>query len=227
MQQALALVGIRKTQLYLTTSGLKAAMKSSTSKLIHFESFWNTNLERALLAREVARLMKADEELAYTAAMLQDFLLPLITNQLFDKYLDFTENREEFKDLIAFERQRLGWDHAEAGAQVMRGWNLPDELICCVCLHHKGMSMLQDARLGESSVAAVAVSSKLPDAIRQIPDGIGELVKLEEAWPEFDLLAVAKRVDEAFRDMATNATNHFSFLRLCEKTLQRSANDPK
>lgn len=222
VQQALAMLGIRATQMHLTTSALKNAMKSTSSRLIHFETFWNTNLERALLAREVAKLIGADADLAFTAGMLQDYLLPLVTNQLIDKYLEFTENRKQFPDLPTFEQQSFHWDHAKAGAMVMLGWNLPDELVCCVCLHHRGVSLLQDEKLGKTAAAAVAVSCLLPDALCQESDGVTKLAELEQAWEPFELLETAQRVNDEFLQMATNARNHFSFLRACEKTLQQA-----
>lgn len=222
VRQALAMMGIRAAQLHLTTSGLRHAMRSSSSKLIHFETFWNTNLERALLAREVAKLLGADTELAFTAAMLQDFLLPTITNQMLDDYLEFTEQRDRFAGLTSFERDKLGWDHAEAGAQVMRDWGLPDELICCVRLHHRGVSLLEDQRLGTTAAAAVAIASLLPDALRQEADGMERLIELERSWPPFSLLAIADKVDAEFRSLATGANNQFAFRRKCEKALKRA-----
>ncbi len=221
VQQALVLLGIRSTLLHLTTSGVKQAMKSSSSKLINFQNFWNTNLERALFAREVAKLLKADAELAFTAGMLQDFLLPLLTNQLLDNYLEFAENRDQHSNLSSFERHKLGWDHAEAAAHVMFAWHFPDELICCVGLHHRGLEILDDKELRNTSAAAVAISSLLPDALRQESRGIERLLELGENWREFRLLPIAEKIDAEFSVMATQAKNHFSFLRVCQQTLKR------
>ena len=227
VQQAMAMFGIRSTQLYLSTSGIKHAMKSSKSKLINFQNFWNTNLERALLARETAKLLKTDVELAFTAAVLQDFLLPLITNELFDGYLEFTEHRDNFANLVSFERKKFGWEHAQAGGQVMHAWGLPDELVCCVLLHHRGIQLLAHEKLSKTAAAAVAISALLPDAIRQEADGIAQLIQLEESWAEFQLLPIAERVDEEFQALAPEAKNHFSFLRFCRKALERMAAEPQ
>lgn len=226
VQQALVLLGIRTTRLYLTTSGIKQALKSSSSKLINFQNFWATNLERALFAREVAKLMKADAELAFTAAMLQDFLLPLLTNQLLDTYLDFTSNRDQFSSLAGFERDKLRWDHSEAAAQVMHAWHFPDELVCCVGLHHRGLGILEDDQLRNTSAAAVAISSMIPDPLRQEVKGIEKLVELESNWREFRLLALAEKVDAEFQAMAIQTKNHFSFLRVCRQTLKRLKAEP-
>lgn len=221
VRQALVILGVRATRLHLTTSGMKQVMKSSSSKLINFQCFWNTNLERALFARELAKLLNADCDLAFTAGMLQDFLLPLITNQLIDGYLHFAENLDAFSNLVSFEQKYFGWDHAEAAAGVMSGWQFPDELICCVCLHHRGIELLADEQLRHTSAAAVAVSALLPDPLRQEPNGIESLIKLEEEWPEFQLLPIAERVDSQFQTIAQDTQNHFPFLHHCRKAVER------
>lgn len=222
VKQALVMLGLSATLLHLTTSGMKQVMKSTSSKLINFQNFWNTNLERSLFAREIAGLLGADKDLAFTAGMLQDFLLPLITNQLFDDYLEFTSERDQFENLIAFEREKFGWDHALVAAQVMHAWQFPDELICCVYYHHHSLSILKDEELGKTAVAAVAVSSLLPDALRQESNSLERLIALEKEWPEFELLPIAEKIDIEFKEMASDNKNHFSFLRTYQNALKRS-----
>ena len=73
-KQAIALLGVKQTRNFLLTTGVKKTMQSSPSKLINFRSFWTQNLERGLFASKVARLLGTDADLAYSGAMLQDFL---------------------------------------------------------------------------------------------------------------------------------------------------------
>lgn len=220
VRQALLILGIPTALLHLTTSGLKQVMRSTSSKLINFQNFWNSNLERSLFAREVAALLSADTDLAFTAGMLQDFLLPLITNQMLDDYLEFTSDRDSYESLVDFERQKFGWDHALAAAQVMYAWEFPDELICCVCYHHHGVDILKDEQLGKTSAAAVAISSLIPDALRQESEGLPKLMELEKNWAEFDLMAIAERVADEFQEMV-DVRNHFTFLRVYQNALKR------
>ena len=83
----------------------------------------------------------------------------------------------------------------------MLGWDFPDNLICCVLLHHHGLKMLRDRRLQKTAVSAVALSALLPDPLYQEIDGIEQLHRLDEAWPEFDLMTIAKRVDDRFQEI--------------------------
>lgn len=219
--RAITKLGIRTTSLILTTASLMQVMKTTASKLIHFKSFWNTNLERSILAKEIAKILSADGDIAFTACMLQDFLLPTITNELYDHYLEFSDYREEHATLSEFERNQFGWDHGMAAAHVMRSWQFPDELVCCVALHHKGVEILDHPELRNTSAAAVSIASLMPEALRQIDDGLDQLIQLQSDWPEFDLMSIAENVDETFQE-TTGTENRFSLLRACQKAMREA-----
>lgn len=218
IQQTITLMGIRSTKLFLITTGLKQAMSTNDSKLINLPNFWSTNLERALMAREIARLMKVDPDIAFSAAMLQDFLLPILSKELFDLYLQFTINQDSNPCLIKeYERRHFSWDHCEAAANVMLDWSFPDDLICAVYLHHEGLKLLTDSELGQTTAAAVAVASLIPDPLRQDPNGLDQLLQLNEAWEEFNLFEIAEQIDCELREESTAASNYLSLKNRLEK----------
>ena len=218
IQQTITLLGIRSTKLFLVTTGLKQAMASSDSKLINLPNFWSTNLERALMAREIACLMKVDADVAFSAAMLGDFLLPILYKELYDLYLKFTINQDSDPCLLnEFERRYFSWDHCAAAANVMLDWSFPDDLICTVYLHHEGLKLLTDDELGKTAAAAVAVASLIPDPLRQNPQGLSQLLTLNDAWPEFKLFELAEKIDEELREESTTTGNYLSLKNRLEK----------
>lgn len=219
-QHAIALLGVRESKLFLLQSAVKRAMRGTESQLINIPHFWAANLERALLARATARLLNADGELAFAAGMLQDFLLPLLANELYPAYLYFVKQQETNSlPLPKYEREQFQWDHAETAAQIMLDWNFPDDLIVCVLVHHRGLKLLGDPQLGRTAAAAVAVSALMPGPLREIPDGIERLIRLEQHWPAFKLLEIAQCVDEQYVQLSPGVPNPFSFLRACRKAL--------
>lgn len=222
VQQAISMCGIRATHLYLTTCGVKSAMRSSSSKLINFQRFWHINLERAMFAREVAKLLGADSQLAFTGAMLQDFLLPVLTNELLEPYLGFCEDPTKYDCLANYEREKFGWDHAQAASKIMFEWGMPDELICCVSLHHEGVRLLEDEMLGKTSVAAVGLSSLLPDPLKQKPEGLNELLELDSQWGEFELLPIAEKIESELQEFTENASGGFSLFQACKKAMSQN-----
>ncbi|MCA9018593.1 MAG: HDOD domain-containing protein [Planctomycetaceae bacterium] len=218
IQQTITLLGIRSTKLFLVTTGLKQAMSTSDSKLINLPNFWSTNLERALMAREIALLMKVDPDVAFSAAMLQDFLLPILSRELFDQYLQFTVSQDSTPCILSsYELEHFSWNHCEAAAHVMLDWSFPDDLICSVYLHHEGLKILTDDKLGRTPAAAVAVASLIPDPLRQNPEGLQQLLTLAEAWPEFKLFDLAEKIDQELREESTAAANYLSLKNRLEK----------
>ena len=218
---AIAALGIQRTKLHLSTPALQNALPAKKLKLINLASFWNANLERALFAKRLARLLKTDEELAFAAGLLQDFLIPVLTNELDNDYVDFlTQTDSDPKSLVDFEASIFGWDHAGAAANVMFDWGFPDDLVCCVFFHHRGLSVLADEKLGQSAAAAVALSGLMPDSFRQSPNGLQQLKKLECVWSSFDLHAVANDVYSEYAPQALESTNYIPFKTHCEKMLE-------
>jgi len=221
VQQALSLLGQRQSRSYVVTMGMQAAIQSRKSKLIHQTSFWNASLQKALFAREVAELLKTNADVAYAGALLQDYLLPVITNDLLDDYLRFVETRADQPDCLCdYEQSTFGWDHALAGACLTHRWNLPDDLACCILFHHQGLRILAHPELGRSPVAAVALSALLPDQLRQHYHGLEHLLKLQDKWAAFDLEQIVQTVDAKHAESGLGVRNDFPLARRCRTILE-------
>ena len=224
VQQALSLLGHRQSRTYIVTMGMQAAIQARKSKLIHQTSFWNASLQKALFAREVAGLLKTDGDLAFAGALLQDYLLPVITNDLLDDYLRFGESRADQPEcLCEYEQATFGWDHALAGACLAHRWNLPDDLACCILFHHQGLRILAHPQLGRSPVAAVALSALLPDQLRQHYHGLEHLVSLQDKWAAFNLEQLVETVDAKHADSGLGIRNDFPLARRCRAVLESTA----
>lgn len=224
VQQALALLGVRQSKLFLISTGAQAAIRARKSKLINQTCFWNTSLQKAIFAREVARLLKTDTDLAFAGALLCDFLLPVLTNDLFEKYTAFVSDRgKQPESICEFETEMFGWDHALAGASLAFRWKLPDELVCCILLHHHGLQLLVDPQLGRSAAAAVAVASLLPDQLRQQYTGLEQLALLDGKWPAFSLMELVEKVDAEHAALNMGVGNDFPLQRRCKQVLEELA----
>ncbi len=221
VQQALSLLGIRQSKMLLITTGTQAAVRSRKSKLINQACFWNACLQKAIFARIVAKMLKADADVAFAGAMLQDYLLPVLTNDLYEQYAGFIENRAHEPDsLCDYEQPRFGWDHATAAALLAHRWKLPDDLVCCLLFHHRGLHILADKQLGRSAVAAVALSGLLPDQLRQQYNGLEQLALLQQKWPAFQLCEIVEQVDREHGELGMGVNNDFPLSRRCKAALE-------
>ena len=222
--QALTLLGQRQSKMFIVTTGLQAAVQAKQSKLINQSCFWNASLQKALFAKEVATLLRADEEVAFAGALLQDSLLPGATNDLIQKYLDFTQSRaQQPVNICEFEQNAFGWDHALAAACLAYRWKLPDDLVCCILFHHRGLRILTHPQLGRSAAAAVALSALLPDQLRQCYNGLEQLLQLQTKWPAFDLMKLAAAVDEKHAAIGVGVRNDFPLTRRCRPAADGAA----
>ena len=204
---ALSLLGVKRVRLLVLSTAIERQASEHNSPLVFARLFVRANLERALFAQQVAGRLRADVDLAFAAGLMQDFLLPVLTRELLVLYSDFIEKlRHGGPDLSFREKTSLGWDHAEAAAHVMAGWGFPDELVCCVRMHHRVDDVTADARLRDSAAAAVAISSLLPDPIRQCPQGIDRLGALCRDDYGFDPIELAGIVDELMLEQLGNAS---------------------
>ncbi len=216
VHQALSLLGHRQSRIFVMTTGMQAAVRAKKSRLINQNCFWNSSLQKAIFARLVARLLQTEEDVAFAGALLQDYLLPALTNHLLDPYVRFVTNRDsQPEDLCEYERSQFSWDHALAGAAIASRWQLPDELVCCVLFHHRGLSILADPVLRRSPVAAVALSALLPDQLRQHYRGLHLLKALGQKWSSFNLQELVESVDEIHSQNNLGVHNDFPLTRRC------------
>ncbi|MEK6257851.1 MAG: HDOD domain-containing protein [Planctomycetota bacterium] len=191
--QAVNLLGPRRTKTLVLTSALQTSTARTKSRLINITQFRNENRARAVFARKAAQGFGADGEVAYIAGLLQDFLLPLLTEAF---YSDYVGALQQERELVEEERNRFGWDHAQVAAGVMYEWGFPDELVACVLLHHEAKRVISDTSLRETSVGASVVGASLPDSLCQSPSGFETLLEFQKELTNFRFLEVASIVDE-------------------------------
>lgn len=193
--QAINLFGPRRTKTLVLTCALQTATAGIRSQLINATQFQKENRMRAIFARETAKETAMDVETAYTAGLLQDFLLPLLTDAFHKEYERLFQ---QDRDLVEKERENFGWDHAQLAAGLMFDWGFPDELIAAVLLHHSPDRITMDENLRHSSVSASIAAAALPESLVQSPQGFETLLFLQDTLSDFRFLEVANLVDEEF-----------------------------
>lgn len=114
--------------------------KKLTGYQAEARDLWRHDLRTAIAARELTRrsTMEIYPELAFTAGLLHDigkivlsdFFSLAASNQALD--LEQKENM----DFILHEKNLLGIDHAEAGAELAEIWKLPGSLQAAIQHHH-------------------------------------------------------------------------------------------
>lgn len=213
VREAISQLGINNSKTHLLAAGVKAASRAMKSRLINQRNFWNESLQRGLFAREVARRLKLDSGLAFLGGLLQDYLLPVLTNHFDREYLHYLDTGyAEGQCLVEWERETFGWDHASAGAALAARWNFPNELLCAIYYHHSLPTVLERPEPEFFSIFPVALAGLLPDQLRQMRDGFHELIRVDGLCRQIALEETCKVVDDQQMQMAEGyeIPNHLS-----------------
>ena len=171
LPHAISLLGMRQ----IRSIGLSHAMVSGVprpkDRLFDHEAFWVDSLVKTLLARSLARRQgKHDEEEVFTAMLLADVAIPVLLVAWREYYAPIVERwNGSAERLSRIERKQLRWDHAQAGAWILRSWGFPEEIVCYVGAHNLTAEELAEMELEESMALPMAAASLLPSVLR--PDG--------------------------------------------------------
>ncbi len=93
----------------------------------------------AVIAEKLAQLTdQAEPSLAYTAGLLHDIGKVALDQFIHSGYpLFYRELNQGEKDLSEIERQVLGTDHTEVGAELALKWSFPESLVEAIRYHHQ------------------------------------------------------------------------------------------
>jgi HD-like signal output (HDOD) protein len=134
--QAIAVLGSNNLQGLCLTVGVRAYM-GRTLQQPAMRALWRHNLACALIADQLASVGFMDRDIAYTSGVMHDIgrlALAVIRPKEYSQLL-LTHGGSPASILDA-ERKIFGWDHCEAGRQLIIDWKLPSEFEAIASEHH-------------------------------------------------------------------------------------------
>ncbi len=205
VRQAVALLGVKNTRLFVTTTVLEQQMRNTKSPLILGHLFCLSAMERALLAREIAKATNRDTDLAFAGALIQDFILPSFTKQHVTEYAGFMKQLSAGEtELTDLEHAHFGCTHADCAAFLMLNWGFPDDLICCALLHHRPVQIWSLEPLRQTALPALAATSWLPSVLAPSTAHLPKLCQYVSDNFKLDISVLAQTVDGQLRALVPN-----------------------
>ena len=129
---------------------------------------WDHSVACALLSEELAQAMNQPKDRAYTAGLLHDIgRLALLTCYPVEYNNLFAVARENEFDELQCEWELFDIDHCAAGAWLARHWNLPEEFVEAISVHHHAEPV--DASLVSTVTAAHHVANCIGFHILDVP----------------------------------------------------------
>lgn len=169
LSQALSLLGLDTT----ISLALNFALRGPRSRQRDFDfqigSYWRRSLLTALASRAIAtELHETQPEDFFVAGLLQDIGVLVMDALLGDTYAILHAKSSSHEDLLKRETIAFDFNHAEAGARVLRDWQLPEAICSSVLLSH----------------ATTTFSPERIDEFGRLPVCVAVAMGIADAWIE-------------------------------------------
>ena len=195
---AVTILGRARLESMLLTYAVSTTIPPSMG-CMDISRFWLASARRACLAKHIARhLHAATQADSFTAALLQDLAIPLISEGKKPIYKDLLKKWHSDKktDIETLEREVFGYDHPYIGALIAEEWGLPKYLTHAIAGHHD---------LSEQSSAEPAV--RLASLVRYFDEDDGTECLLETAEKDY---GIGKHMMEEFIPQAFAEAEQFA-----------------
>jgi len=181
ISRAITIIGtLELTDLILGSSAVQVFSKLP-NQLINMEKFWEHSLYSGVVARILARYLRApNTERCFVMGLLHDIgSLVLYRTQPEGSRRALEMAIEKVIPLDMAEREVFGFDHSEVGAELMRAWNLPESFVE-IALHHHHPSAAERYRL---ETATIHLSDVITGMAHGTASGTQQVPNLEPgAW---------------------------------------------
>ena len=139
ISRAITIVGtLELTDLILGSSAIRAFEKIP-NQLVNMETFWEHSLYTGVVARILARYLRApNTERCFVMGLLHDIGALILYRQQPGQSRQALElSIEQSMPLHVAEREIFSFDHGEVGAELMHAWKLPESFIEVARHHHQ------------------------------------------------------------------------------------------
>ncbi len=153
ISRAITIVGtLELTDLILGSSAI-SAFDRLPNQLIDMQKFWEHSLYAGVVARILARQLRApNTERCFVMGLLHDIGSLVLYHRQPDKSRQALElANERSSPLHLAERELFGFDHGEVGAELMSAWKLPESFIE-IAMHHHQPSAAERYRLETTTI---------------------------------------------------------------------------
>ena len=136
LKQAVALLGFDQTR-NIVLANATFAYAQGALKTEELQRSWEHTIATAVLAEEIARACGAFVQTAFTAGIMHDIgRLGLLVAYPEDYERIIRDAADRCLDLLDFEHEEFGLDHAEAGRMLAESWQLPPDVCIVAGRHH-------------------------------------------------------------------------------------------
>jgi HD-like signal output (HDOD) protein len=161
VMQAIAVLGANNLQGLCLTVGVRAYMGKALNQPA-MRAIWRHNMACALIADQLASVGFLDRDVAFTSGIMHDIgRLALAVIRPKEYSLLLGAHSGSAASILNAEQELFGWDHCEAGRQLISDWKMPAEFEPIVSEHHAPRQ--KDSSWGMADV--INVSCRMADTV--------------------------------------------------------------
>jgi diguanylate cyclase (GGDEF)-like protein len=183
ISRAMSLLGLNTVKAIVLSFSLVDSSKKVDGAGFDFTAYWRRSVYAAAGARALAIATKrCDADEAFLGALLQDIGMLAGFAAMPDVYgRVIAMAGPDHDELIKFERQALGVDHARIGSAMAERWHFPPQIIECIAKHHDA----EKASLAHEAVVRVVGLSGLGAGALTLADPrrkLGAFIQRSRDW---------------------------------------------
>ena len=187
LAQAVIMLGMDRVKSMATFVAVNNMVRASV-RIGGLHKVWTHSLVTALIAQEMGRAARINEDSAYTAGLLHNLGTLGLMAAYPDEYSRMLEVANDFGyDLLQTERDLFEIDHCAAGAYIAQDWNFPDELAAAIAVHHDApvqheRSLDNVVKLSWRIADTLGYAAFSPDKNWEFDELTGFLPKAHNSW---------------------------------------------
>lgn len=137
IQQAMTYLGFQSTRNLIMAAAMTGCFPSGRCPSFDDKAFWRLSIATAACARVLARHMRFNQDVAFTAGLLHGIGRLVLVTRYPEQYDAVLRERKRLdSDLIDTERAMLGVDHLLAGAALAEHWQFSGTMQQAIAFYH-------------------------------------------------------------------------------------------
>jgi HD-like signal output (HDOD) protein len=131
VDRAVNLLGTRQIHDLALATSVTEVFGGISNQVFNMEKYWHASVRCGVTSRLIAYQCNIlDSERLFVSGLLQDIGHLIMYTMLADEMIAILQQAEiKDKTLSYLEKESLGFDYAEVGAEMMSAWNFPESLI--------------------------------------------------------------------------------------------------
>jgi putative nucleotidyltransferase with HDIG domain len=143
VDRAISLIGMREIRDLVLAVSVRKAFDKFPNDIIIMVDFWRHSLCCALASERLTEVVRQSRQsqraVLFTAGLIHDIGKLAMVSQIPDACEDVrlrAQSRDDAVDIFQLERELIGFDHCEVGAEIAKAWHFPEILQDTISFHH-------------------------------------------------------------------------------------------